>query len=175
MKYKLSVSYNCGVTYGVERESDDLEELKKAGKELDEQMLRWDIEDENGEAIECCAIHKSIIGFMGKVRKREVEKVNWGERKHELFVSCEELIREVQERLLWWVEARNKAWGLMLWALKSSPKSVCPAFELLSEAYRGIEDELERLKELRILQLEIWRVETTVQINLCLSGDGRKE
>ena len=74
MKYKLSVSYNCGVTYGVERESDDLEELKKAGKELDEQMLRWDIEDENGEAIECCAIHKSIIGFMGKVRKQETEK-----------------------------------------------------------------------------------------------------
>ena len=74
MKYKLNVSYNCGASYRVEKESDNLEELKKAGKKLDEQTLRWDIEDENGNQIECCAIHKGIIDFMGKVREQEAEK-----------------------------------------------------------------------------------------------------
>lgn len=78
MKYKLNVSYNCGTSYRVERESDDLEELKKAGKKLDEQMLRWDIEDEEGEQIECCAIHKGIIDFMGKVREQEIKKFSVG-------------------------------------------------------------------------------------------------
>jgi sugar-specific transcriptional regulator TrmB len=84
---------------------------------------------------------------------------DWKERKHELFESCEELIREVQEQLLWCVEARNKAKGLMLWALKRSLKDFHATFELLTDAYKGIEDELGRLKRLRVLQLGIWRVE----------------
>lgn len=36
MKYKLNVSYNCGASYRVERESNNLEELKEAGKKLNE-------------------------------------------------------------------------------------------------------------------------------------------
>lgn len=71
MKYKLNVSHNCGVSYAVEKESYNLEELKKEGKKLDDQMLRWDIEDEKGEQIECCAIHKGIVDFMGAVREQE--------------------------------------------------------------------------------------------------------
>lgn len=75
MIYKLNVSYNCGASYGVKRESDNLKELKREGKKLDEQMLRWDIEDENGEQVDCCGIHKGIVNFMGAVRDKE-EKAN---------------------------------------------------------------------------------------------------
>ena len=175
MKYKLSVSHDCGCSYRVEKESDNLEELRKEGQKLDEQMLRWSIEDERGEPVECCGIHKEIIGFMGAVRKRKIEKVDWHEKKHELFVDCEELIREIQERLLWWVEARNRARELMLWALKRSSKNFCTTFELLREAYKEIGDELERLKKVRDLQFQVWRVETTMRINLRLPGDRRKK
>ena len=166
MKYKLNVSHNCGISYGVEKESDNLEELKKEGKKLDEQMLRWDIEDEAGKQVECSAVHKGIVNFMGAMRKREVEEVDWSGKKHELFESCEELIREGQERLLWWVESRNNAKGLMLWALKSSPKDFPGTFELLTETYREIEDCLRKLKKIRDLQSNLWRVETAVRINL---------
>jgi len=166
MKYKLNVSHNCGCSYGVEKESDNLEELRKEGQKLDEQMLRWDIEDEAGKQIECSAVHKGIVRFMKVMSKREAEKVGWGERKHELFVSCEEMIRGVQEQLLWWVEARNKAKGFLLWALKSSPKNVYSSFELLRDAYIEIEENLKRIKKIRVLQLKVWRVEATVRINL---------
>jgi len=71
MKYKLNVSYDCGISYNVEKESEDLKGLKKRGKELDEQMLRWDIENEKGEQIECCAIHKEIITFMAVANLKE--------------------------------------------------------------------------------------------------------
>lgn len=71
MRYKLNVSYNCGCSYRVEKESDNLEELKKEGKNLDGQMLRWTIEDERGKQVEGCAIHKGIINFMGAVRRKE--------------------------------------------------------------------------------------------------------
>ena len=91
---------------------------------------------------------------------------SWKEKKHELFENCEELIREEQERLLWWVEARNRARDMMLWALRSSPKNVCSAFELLRDAYKEIKDCLKNLKKIRRLQLSLWRVETTVRINL---------
>jgi len=53
-----------------------------------------------------------------------IREVEVNERKHNLFVEVEELLREVQEQLLWWVEARNRAKGFLLWALKSSPRSV---------------------------------------------------
>lgn len=94
MKYKLNVSYNCGVSYRVERESNNLEELKEAGKKLDEQMLRWDIEDENGEQIECCGVHKGIIDFMEAVNRQEGEKRLqnfWNEiRRQEIFEDTED-------------------------------------------------------------------------------------
>ena len=61
MKYTLKVSYDCGVRYVAEKESDDLEELKQRGKELDREMLRWTIEDAEGKQVEYCNIHKSIV------------------------------------------------------------------------------------------------------------------
>lgn len=88
------------------------------------------------------------------------------ERKHNLFVEIEESLREVQEKLLWWVEARNRAKGLLLWALKSSPESVCSAFELLRDAYKEIEDYLGRIRKIRDLQLQVWRVE---EVKVCLN------
>ena len=71
MKYKLNVSYDCGISYRVERESDSLEELKKVGQELDTQMLRWDIEDGEGEQVECCAIHKNIIKVLSVANRAD--------------------------------------------------------------------------------------------------------
>lgn len=79
--------------------------------------------------------------------------------KHELFEEIEGLLREVQERLLWWVEARNKAKGLMLWALKSSPRDFYSSFELLRDACKEIEGCLKSLKKIRRLQLNVWRVD----------------
>lgn len=90
--------------------------------------------------------------------------------KHELLVEIEGLIREVQERLLWWVESRNKAKGLMLWALKRSQKDFYPAFELLRDACKEVKDCLKSLKKIRRLQLDVWRVETAVRINFCEEG-----
>jgi len=167
MKYKLNVSYNCGSSYVVEKESDNLEELKKEGRKFDALTLRWDIQDEDGKQVECCAIHKGIVGFMERVRQREPLSEEENRRsKHELFVSCEELIRGEQERLLWWVESRNKAKGLLLWSLKSSPESFYSAFELLRDAYKEIAGCLKSLERVRRLQLDTWRIETTVRINL---------
>jgi len=95
MKYKLNASYNCGVSYRVEKESNNLEELKEAGKKLDEQMLRWSIEDENGNQIECCGIHKGIVDFMGRVREQEDLKklrnlVYTEIRRQEIFEDVED-------------------------------------------------------------------------------------
>jgi len=71
MKYTLKVSYDCGVRYRTEKESDDLEELKQRGKELDRKMLRWTIEDAEGKQIECCNIHKSILATILAHRIKE--------------------------------------------------------------------------------------------------------
>jgi len=75
MKYKLNVSYDAGTSYRIEQESDNLEELKKVGKKFDEQKLRWDIEDEKGKQLECCAIHKAIISFLGTANEKELDIV----------------------------------------------------------------------------------------------------
>jgi len=81
------------------------------------------------------------------------------EEKHKLFMDVEELLRDTQEKLLWWVESRNRAKELMLWALQVSPKNFNPTFELLRDAYKEIEVNLRDLKKIRGLQLSLWRVD----------------
>jgi len=71
MKYKLLVSYDCGIRYDVKAEADTVEELVKKAVELklDEQYLRWVIEDENEKIQEVGAIHKGIIDALRKLNE----------------------------------------------------------------------------------------------------------
>jgi len=71
MKYTLFVSYNCGVNYHAEAESDNPEELIQQTQKLDEDMLRWSIEDEEGNFVDISKIHKNIICSMEKIRQTE--------------------------------------------------------------------------------------------------------
>jgi hypothetical protein len=154
MKYKLQVSYNCGSSYGVAKESDDLEELEKEGRKFDEQKLRWAIEDENGEQVECCAIHKGIIDFMEKVRTRHPVP-----KKED--VDFEQFERRIQESLLSWVVKRDEVKAVLskFWARAVLGKKV---FQDMLEMYRiaceGVEQSLESVKSLKKMRRLRFRV-----------------
>lgn len=58
------VNRNCGAgPYVKEDESNNLEDLKNYGTELDKQQLRWVIEDSQNDdkIVQYCAIHKEIV------------------------------------------------------------------------------------------------------------------
>jgi len=66
MKKLLMVSYDCGMSYHEEIRSDDINDFKEKIKMCNENMLRWVIEDENGNLNleEIPSIHKNIINFL---------------------------------------------------------------------------------------------------------------
>ena len=61
--YYLMVSYDAGMTYGLCGYSKDKELLVKRGAKFDARMLRWFIEDGDGEIDydTPCKIHEGII------------------------------------------------------------------------------------------------------------------
>lgn len=59
-KYRLMVSYNCGMSHTHETESNDLATFDSRCKELDNQILRWTIEEQDGKIVRVCAIHKQM-------------------------------------------------------------------------------------------------------------------
>jgi len=64
-EYTLKASNNCGISYFTCMKSNDLKVLLEKGKELDEELVRWVIEDEEFNVVpEFCAIHKDIIKEM---------------------------------------------------------------------------------------------------------------
>ncbi len=68
---RLMVSRDAGCNY-YERGTGSLEELRARAEELnlDEQMLRWVIEEDDGSEIaEVSGIHKGIIDFMRRVNQ----------------------------------------------------------------------------------------------------------
>ena len=70
--YRLMVSHNCGMTYYPERWADnDPSEFDARCDELNADMLRWTIEDENGKAVHrVCAIHAGIMTFMERANAK---------------------------------------------------------------------------------------------------------
>ncbi len=63
--YKLMVSQDCGASYYCERESYRIEDFKERTEELDNQMIRWGIDDEDNNPIGIpCKIHREIIQTM---------------------------------------------------------------------------------------------------------------
>lgn len=73
MKYTLYVSHNCGMSYVPERESEDLESFQARCKELNEQMLRWSLEDEDSNPVGVCGIHAGIMAMMTVLNERETQ------------------------------------------------------------------------------------------------------
>jgi hypothetical protein len=66
MKYRLMVSYDYGVTYQCESESDSPLELEAKGRLLDEKFIRWVIEDDTGNDIGVwCAAHAGHARYLG--------------------------------------------------------------------------------------------------------------
>lgn len=59
--YKLMVSYDCGTQYHLEARADDPATFKDRCEELDAQMLRWVIEDNDGQIEDYCAIHSYLL------------------------------------------------------------------------------------------------------------------
>jgi len=70
---KLLVSYDCGVHYGLDREAEEIKDLQERMIELDNEMLRWVVEDDNGEMLAFCNIHHSIINTMRGLNAGKVE------------------------------------------------------------------------------------------------------
>lgn len=70
--YKLMVSHDCGHRYACEAELEKLDDLiqEAQNRKLDEQWLRWAIEDEQGNVVEASLIHKKIIAFMDKINSQ---------------------------------------------------------------------------------------------------------
>jgi hypothetical protein len=73
MKYKLMVSYDCGISYSTEAKADTVDELVKKAVELklDENWLRWVIEDENEKIQEIGAIHKGILDALRRLNEKK--------------------------------------------------------------------------------------------------------
>ena len=69
---KLMSSMDCGGSYYLEFETDDIEKIKKRGKELDEQMIRWYIEDNDGEISKkfMSKIHHDILATLLMMNSR---------------------------------------------------------------------------------------------------------
>lgn len=72
--YKLMVSHNVGISYAEEATADTIEELLPRGKELDEQMLRWVIEDEEGKVFVFCDIHTQMMDTIQRARARQSQR-----------------------------------------------------------------------------------------------------
>ena len=74
MKYQLMASYDCGMHYGKVMSADDIAEFGDKCRQLDEDCLRWVIEDENGNQVVepqyMCRIYKEILLTMEAARMR---------------------------------------------------------------------------------------------------------
>jgi len=70
--YTLMVSYDCGISYHKEQQAETLDELKPRCAELDAQMLRWGIDDEDGRPVYdlVCARHQSLFRQIQTLRGR---------------------------------------------------------------------------------------------------------
>jgi hypothetical protein len=68
--YILNVSHDCGLSYCPLMQSDCLDDFTAKCAKLDGDWLRWYIVDEKGEFVDSCLIHKKILSFIGRVRKR---------------------------------------------------------------------------------------------------------
>jgi len=51
MKYRLMVSFSMGSSYRLAKESEDINDLLKIGKEFDKKLLRWEIENKKGKPL----------------------------------------------------------------------------------------------------------------------------
>ncbi len=71
--YRLMVSYNCGSSYDEDSRYDRLDDprLITRTEKLDKDMLRWVIEDTNGNIVDVGRIHKNIIEMMSLLRRGE--------------------------------------------------------------------------------------------------------
>jgi len=65
MKYKLQVSTNAGISYHTSAESDDYMDFAEKCRRLDEDGLRWHIQDDGEDLLSdekfLCLIHKAIF------------------------------------------------------------------------------------------------------------------
>ncbi len=59
--FLLMVSHDCGGSYHEEARTETKVELLPLTKKLDEEILRWVIETEEGEIVEFSGIHKQIV------------------------------------------------------------------------------------------------------------------
>ena len=73
MKYQLMVSYDCGMTYATEDETDDVMDFAERCKELDDGSFRWTIADEHGNDIAepqfVCRIFRTIVAENAKATR----------------------------------------------------------------------------------------------------------
>ncbi len=71
--FRLLVSHDAGISYGLYSENESITPLLEQGKKFDNEMLRWTIEDDKGKIVEVSKIHKEIIGFMRRARREAIE------------------------------------------------------------------------------------------------------
>ena len=73
--YVLMVSHDCGMNYRPEMKSEKIEDFEQKCKELNENWLRWVIEDEKGnmDMNHTCSIHNDILDTIQSVNGGGVE------------------------------------------------------------------------------------------------------
>ena len=72
--YQLVVSYNCGISYGPDRQAETLEALEPRMRALDEQLLRW-YATKDGEDLTfpVCKIHRGLLAFVQRLNEQNAE------------------------------------------------------------------------------------------------------
>ena len=67
--YQLLVSYDCGVRYRPDREAETIEELEPRMRQLDEQGLRWGLEQDGIPVYDrVCAMHLHLLATVAALR-----------------------------------------------------------------------------------------------------------
>ncbi|KKK55775.1 hypothetical protein LCGC14_3071140, partial [marine sediment metagenome] len=68
--FKLMVSHDCGISYHEEATAETVEELLPKGEKLDEELLRWTIDDEADDIVIFCDIHHQMVATMAAIMLR---------------------------------------------------------------------------------------------------------
>jgi hypothetical protein len=76
---KLMVSYDCGISYGMDSQAETIAELQPRMDELNRDMWRWYLEGDDGEQVldAPCAIHAGILNSFAEIEARKAIRRDW--------------------------------------------------------------------------------------------------
>jgi hypothetical protein len=67
--FKLMVSMNCGCTYSCAGMADDHDDFAEKARKLDQALLRWYVEDANGNMTHIGLIHRHLVELVDRLSR----------------------------------------------------------------------------------------------------------